>query len=115
FLAILLGTIAGGLIIATGASGRWVISAGGIAIAIAGWATSLLVPRTPAENPTLRIAPNPLQPLRETYAVTRRTRAVYLSVLGISWFWLFGAAILALLPIYTKDMLHAGEHVITFF
>src|SRR5215470_2572022 len=115
FLAILLGTIAGGVIIAEGASGRWLISVGVIAIAIAGYVTSLRVPRTEAENPTLPIAPNPLEPLRETYAITRRNRAVYLSVLGVSWFWLFGAAILALLPIYTKDVLHAGEHVITFF
>jgi hypothetical protein len=53
--------------------------------------------------------------LRETYAITRRHRPVYLSVLGISWFWFFGAAILALLPIYTKDVLHTDEHVITLF
>src|SRR5262245_8447604 len=115
FLAILLGTIAGGVIIAEGASGRWLISVGGIAIAIAGYASSWLVPRTEAENPALRIAANPLQPLRETYTVTRRTRSVFLSVLGISWFWLFGAAILALLSIYTKAELRTDEHVITLF
>ena len=40
---------------------------------------------------------------------------MFLSVLGVSWFWFFGAALLALLPIYTKGVLHADEHVITLF
>jgi hypothetical protein len=115
FLAILLGTIVGGVVIAAGPAGRAWIAAVVILIAAAGYATSLLVPRTEAENPSLRIAPNPLGPLRETYAITRRVHSVFLSVLGVSWFWLFGAAILALLPIYTKDVLRADEHVITFF
>ena len=115
FLAILLGTIAGGLIIAEGAGGRTLIAVGVLVIAAAGFASSFLVPPTVAENPSLRIAANPLQPLRETYAITRRQRAVFLSVLGVSWFWLFGAAILALLPLFTRDVLHADEHVITFF
>jgi hypothetical protein len=115
FLAILLGTIAGGVVIAEGSSGRWWISAAVIAIALAGFGASLAVPRTEAENPSLPIAANPLVPMRETIAVTRRNRTVFLSVLGISWFWFFGAAILALLPIYTKELLHTDEHVVTFF
>src|SRR5262245_5768432 len=115
FLAILLGTIVGGVVIAAGPSGRMWITIAVLAIAVAGYASGLLVPRTEPENPTLRIASNPLQPLRETVDVTRRHRAVFLSVLGVSWFWLFGAAILALLPIYTKDVLQTDEHVITFF
>jgi 1-acyl-sn-glycerol-3-phosphate acyltransferase len=115
FLAILLGTIAGGVVIAAGVAGQTWIAAIVIAIALAGWVTSLFVPRTEPENPSLRISTNPLGPLRETYAVTRRTHSVFLSVLGVSWFWFFGAAILAVLPIYTKDVLRADEHVITFF
>lgn len=115
FLAILLGTIAGGVVIAEGAAGRSVIAVAVIAVAAAGYTSSRFVPRTEAENPSLPIAANPLRPLRETYAVTRRTRSVFLSVLGVSWFWFFGAAILALLPIYTKTVLHTDEHVITLF
>jgi len=115
FLAILLGTIVGGVVIASGPSGGTWISAVVIAIAVAGYASSRLVPRTEPENPSLAISRNPLMPLRETYAVTRRVHSVFLSVLGVSWFWLFGSAILALLPIYTKDVLHTDEHVITFF
>ena len=115
FLAILLGTIAGGVVIARGEAGLAWISAAVLAVAVAGYASSRWLPNTPAENPSLPIAANPLRPLRETYAVTRRNRTVLLSVLGVSWFWFFGAAVLALLPIYTKDVLHTDEHVITLF
>ena len=51
--------------------------------------------------------------MRETYALTRQNRTVFLSVLGVSWFWFFGAAVLALLPIYAKSVLYGDEHVIT--
>ena len=115
FLAILLGTIAGGVVIAGGPGGRWWIVVAALSLAVAGTLSSLFVPRTEAENPSLRIDANPIRPLRETYAITRRVHSVFLSVLGISWFWFFGAAVLALLPIYTKDVLHTDEHVITFF
>ncbi len=114
FLAILLGTIAGGVVIAQGAAGSAWISAAVLVVSFAGYAASRFVPPTAAENPTLPIALNPLRPLRETVAVTRRNRTVLLSVLGISWFWFFGASVLALLPIYTKDVLRTDEHVITF-
>src|SRR5262249_1728460 len=69
----------------------------------------------PPESPGLRISRNPFAPLRETLAITRANRAVYLSVLAISWFWFFGAAFLSLLPTYTRDVLGGGEEVITFF
>jgi len=36
-----------------------------------------------------------------TYAITRRVHSVFLSVLGVSWFWLFGSAVLALLAEHT--------------
>ncbi|MGD9762782.1 MAG: MFS transporter [Candidatus Binatia bacterium] len=115
FLAILLGTIAGGVVIAQGETGlRW-ISGAVLAVAVIGLMSSFFVPRTEAQNPALRITANPIRPLRQTYAITRKTRSVFLAVLGIAWFWFFGAAILALLPIYTKEVLRAGEHVITLF
>jgi hypothetical protein len=113
-LAILLGTIAGGLLIATGASGGSHTGAAMLGVALCGFTASLFVPAVPAENPGLRIARNPFAPLAETFRVTRAQRAVFLSVLAISWFWFFGAAILSLLPSYTRDYLHGDEDVVTF-
>lgn len=114
FLAILLGTITGGMVIAAGAVGRTGIAVAVLMVAAAGYVSSLFVPATVAENPTLPIAANPVRPWRETYAITRRVHSVFLAVLGVSWFWYFGAAILALLPIYTKQTLRTDEHVLTF-
>jgi 1-acyl-sn-glycerol-3-phosphate acyltransferase len=115
FLAILLGTILGGALVAGGETGLWLASFIVIAVAMAGWASSLLIPALPAENPALRFSWNPLPPSLETYRVTRSNRSVFLSILGASWFWFFGAAVLSVLPVYTKDVLRANEHVITFF
>jgi 1-acyl-sn-glycerol-3-phosphate acyltransferase len=115
FLAILLGTIAGGVVIASGDAGLARISAAVIGVAIAGYLASLRIPTLPAENPSLPFTWNPVRPMMETYSLTRSNRTVFLSVLGASWFWFFGAAILALLPAYTKDHLHATEGVVTLF
>jgi 1-acyl-sn-glycerol-3-phosphate acyltransferase len=115
FLAILLGTISGGVLMAAGAAGVVWISAAVLAVAVAGFASSCVLPRTEPENPSLRISADPFRPMRETYALITENRTVFLSVLGVSWFWFFGAAVLSLLPIYTKGVLRADEHVITLF
>jgi MFS family permease len=115
FLAILLGTISGGVMMAEGRAGVPWISGAVLAVAAAGAACSGLLPRTPPENPSLRIDANPFRPLRDTYARITQNRTMCLSVLGVSWFWFFGAAVLSLLPMYTKDVLRADEHVITVF
>jgi acyl-[acyl-carrier-protein]-phospholipid O-acyltransferase/long-chain-fatty-acid--[acyl-carrier-protein] ligase len=62
FLAILLGTIGGGLAVAGGATGLHLLGYGLLAIAATGFATSLFVPAVRAENPSLRIDPNPVRP-----------------------------------------------------
>ncbi|MGD8645583.1 MAG: hypothetical protein PVH37_06390 [Desulfobacterales bacterium] len=47
--------------------------------------------------------------------ICRRTRSVFLSILGISWFWLVGAVVLSILPAYCKQTLNANEHLVTLF
>ena len=86
-----------------------------LALSMVGWAASLLVPAVPSESPGLRVSRNPVTPTLEILRITRANRAVYLSVLAISWFWFFGVAILALLPTYTRDVVGGGSSVITFF
>jgi 1-acyl-sn-glycerol-3-phosphate acyltransferase len=115
FLAILLGTIAGGLGVAFGESGLHAVAVSMLAVAAAGLTASLFIPYTPAQNPSVAIAANPLRPTLEAFRLTRKVRSVYLSVLGASWFWFYGAILLALLPLYGRDVLHASEDVVTFF
>ena len=114
FLSILAGTIGGGLLI-TGVHGSALVAAAVIGCALLGYVASLRLPVLPAVAPGLRVSLNPLRPTLEILRITARTRAVFLSVLGISWFWFFGAALLTLLPTYARVTLSAHEHVVTLF
>jgi hypothetical protein len=115
FLAILLGTIAGGLVVTGGDA--WIGRVGlvVVAVAIGGLATSWFIPRTPPGDPDLRIQLDPIRPTLQILAATRRPQSVFLSILGISWFWLLGASFLAVLPIFAKDDLGGSETVVTLF
>jgi MFS family permease len=113
FLAILFGTIAGGLMIAVDDLGRYLVGAAICAVALAGWWASFGVPPLPPENPRLQLTWNPVTPLRETVRATWSNRTVFLSALGISWFWFFGSSFIALLPEYGKSVLVGDEHVVT--
>jgi len=115
FLAILLGTILGGVAVGFGAPGLTVLGFGLLAVAATGLATSFLVPPLPAQNPSLRIAPSPVRPTLETYRLTRKTHSVFLAALGASWFWFYGSVVLSVLPTYTRDVLFGGENVVTLF
>ena len=115
FLAILLGTIAGGAAVAFGEAGLGVLGVALIGVAVAGLIVGCLVPATPAQNPALRVELNPVPPTLETYRLTRRTRSVFLAVLGTSWFWFYGSIVLSMLPTYSRDFLHVSEDVVTLF
>jgi 1-acyl-sn-glycerol-3-phosphate acyltransferase len=115
FLAILFGTIAGGVLIGIEPRGTFVVSAGLIIVAFLGWVTSRGIPDAPPVDPTLKIHWNPITPTWQIIQTARQTRSVFLSILGVSWFWFFGAIILSLFPTYCKDLLHANEHVVTLF
>jgi 1-acyl-sn-glycerol-3-phosphate acyltransferase len=114
FLAILGGTIGGGVLVLL-PGGPSYVSAAVLAIAALGLATSFGMPRLSPSNPGLPISKNPITPTIETLKIVKRTRAVFLSVLGISWFWFLGVVLLSLLPVYARVTLHAHEHVVTLF
>ncbi|MEE8524570.1 MAG: MFS transporter [Thermoanaerobaculia bacterium] len=111
FLAILLGTLAAGLLAGNGAVGT--INAALIVVAIAGFLTSLGIPRLGAAAPSLRIDWRPWTSTWENIRAARESRPVFLSILGISWFWFYGALVLAQLPLYSKEILGGSEQVVT--
>lgn len=114
FLAILAGTIAGGVLVLSAQGPLW-IGAASVFWAALGFLASLRIPRLPPVAPELDVNWSLLRPTLEILRITKKTRAVFLSALGISWFWFFGAAFLTLLPTYARDTLGAHEHVVTFF
>ena len=114
FLAILIGTIAGGVLIGRG-WGTPVVAALVLAVAVSGWAVSRLIPEAPATNPTLRFDWNPVRTTIRVCRYAYENETVFHSILGVSWFWFYGATLLTLFPNYGKNILHANELVVTFF
>jgi len=111
FLAILLGTLAAGILAAHGHLG--VITATVIGIAVLGFAFSLGIPKLKPAAPTLKIDWRPWSSTWDNIRAARESRVVFLSILGISWFWFYGALVLAQLPLYAKDELGGSEGVVT--
>ncbi|MRR51114.1 MAG: MFS transporter [Rhodocyclaceae bacterium] len=111
FVAILAGTLFGGLLAGAGHPG-W-IAFSGFAIAALGYATSRGIPAAPAPEPGLRVNPNPITETWRNILFARENRSVFLAILGISWFWLYGALFLAQFPAYAKNVLGGGESAVT--
>ncbi len=114
FLAILAGTIGGGILILD-ERGPLLVAAAIFITSILGLIASFWVPRLPKGSPDVKISRNPFTPTYQILRITSRTRAVFLSVLGISWFWFFGAVFLSVFPVYVRETLHAREQVVTLF
>ncbi len=113
FVAILLGEIVGGLVIAIKPDGPIIAGATAIAIAIAGYLVSRGIPETPAVAPALRINWNPFTETWRNLRFAHGNRVVWLAMLGISWFWFYGATYLTQFANFTKDVLGGDEHVAT--
>lgn len=111
FVAILLGTLFAGLLAAHGDIG--VICTALIVIAVSGFTISLAIPRLAPAAPALRIDWRPWTSAWSNIQAARESRTVLLSILGISWFWFYGALVLAQLPLFSRDVLGGNEEVVT--
>jgi 1-acyl-sn-glycerol-3-phosphate acyltransferase len=112
FVAILLGTLLGGLLAGSGDGTTW-ITIVGLAIAIGGYVASRGIPVAVPPAPTLAISANPFSETWRNINFARENQTVFLSIMGISWFWLFGALFLAQFPAYTKNVLGGSETAVT--
>ena len=110
FVAILLGEVLGAWL-ATSNNGNVVTSIAIVTLATLGWWVSRGIPLSPAADPTLKINWNPITETWNSLRFAHGNRTVWLSMLGISWFWFFGATLLAQFPNYTKDVLGGDESV----
>jgi len=111
FVAILLGTVAGGLLVAVPQWGVLLSAASAIVLAIAGRVAAQRVPHTPATDPALQINWNPVTETWRNLKLAHGQLAVFRSLLGISWMWFFGAVFLSQFPSYARDVLHGDEQV----
>ena len=114
FLAILVGTMYGGLLI-TQNMGPVIISGSLIILAILGWLAAGKIPSIEPQSPDLKVNYNLFSETVRIIKHASANRTVFLSILGISWFWLVGALYLAQFPTFSKNALHADEMVATLF
>ena len=114
FIAILLGTIVGGLA-ARGGGDPASFAGLMIGFALMCWISALFIPRTGEGAPDLAIDWNIA---RSTVVLLRylwNDRRLWWAALVVSWFWLAGAVALSLMPPLLKNGLGAAEEVITVY
>jgi acyl-[acyl-carrier-protein]-phospholipid O-acyltransferase/long-chain-fatty-acid--[acyl-carrier-protein] ligase len=114
FLAILLGTIVGGLAAKDGGDPA---SFAGLMIvfALLCWGSSLLIPKVGSGAPDLVISKNIASSTIELINHLRSDRRLWWGALVTSWFWLVGAVVLALMPTLVKNVLGGNENVVTVY
>ena len=112
FISILLGTMAGGVI---GQMDNGLLWAGlaVFVIAVSGWIISFRIPEASPPDADLKIEYNLFKETWKTICYGRKERSVFLSILGISWFWFLGMAYMTQLPMFTKEVLKGSENVLT--
>ncbi len=112
FVAILIGTIAGGLLV-SGSTHMGLVASAILLLALLSWFFACLIPDTPPSAADLVITRNPwtstVHLLRSLYAEAR----LWDGMVIVSWFWLAGAVALSLLPAIIKDIVGGIEAVVT--
>ena len=112
FVAILTGTIVGG-IAARGGGNVAGFAALVMGFALACWLASLLIPPTGEGAPQLKVSVNIAA---STTAMIRHLRAdarLWWGAMVTSWFWLVGIVVLSLLPPLIKTLIGGNEDTVT--
>lgn len=108
FVGILLGQVLGAVLVSW-PGGIGMVAAATLFVALLGLAASWRIPYSAAPEPQLRISGNFLAESWRNLKYSSQNRTVFLSMLGNSWFWFYGALVLSQFPVYAKDYLH-GDH-----
>jgi 1-acyl-sn-glycerol-3-phosphate acyltransferase len=113
YTAIILGLIVGGISVAIDSTNQTVISACLIGVALCGYLASRGIPLTRAADPALTVNWNVFTETWRIVGYAREKKSVFLSILGISWFWFYGSAVTLQIPVYTLDILNGSEEITT--
>ena len=110
FVAILLGQVLGAWL-ATVHQHELFTSIAILFIAMLGYCTSRGVPNSPAADSALKINWNPITETIRNVKLIWPQQPIWLAIVAISWFWFYGAILLAQFPNLAKDVLHGDESV----
>jgi len=112
FMAILIGTIAGGQLVAGSSHMGWV-SLTVILLAVVSWGFASRIPHTAPSAPDLAITANPWTSTFHLLKTLYANQRLWDGMVVVSWFWLVGAVVLSLLPALVKDIVGGSEGVVT--
>jgi 1-acyl-sn-glycerol-3-phosphate acyltransferase len=113
FVAILTGTMAGGILVKSGVQGAVYVAWACVAVAVAGRIAAQFIPLSPAPAPDLAVNWNPFSETWRNLSIAARSRAVFNSLLGISWLWFFGSIFLTSFTPFAREVLGGNENVVT--
>jgi 1-acyl-sn-glycerol-3-phosphate acyltransferase len=112
-LAVLFGMVYGGWLIAQSDWGIAAVALSTCLVSAAALVLARFIPAAPAAEPMLRINRNPVSETWRNLAHLTERRTVFLSILGISWFWFYGAILVTQFPNLSRNVLSGTEHVVT--
>lgn len=112
FVAILGGTILGGIIFSAAPYMLYLIP---IAISLAGVLCAFMIPRQNAGAPDTVVQKNPIAAIWKNLSFVLKNKEVVFYSLGISWFWFVGTVIISQIPAFSKDLLQGDDTVFTLF
>lgn len=112
FVGILTGQLAGASLVSCCGDIQLSLIAGAtLAVAALGLLCTLFVPSTPAAAPGLKISRNPLSEILRNLRFSAANREVFTAMLANSWFWFYGAIVLAQFPVFARDVLRGTPEV----
>ena len=109
--SILQGTIFGGIIITLNDHFLPGII---LAVALLGLASSLFIPKQKPVNPSLTVDKNFFRSTWHNMTFAKQSHNIFLCILGISWFWMLGASLIAQMPALAHDVLVGTPQLFTF-
>ncbi len=113
FVAILIGTIVGGQLAGIPEAGPAWVAGATLAIALIGRIVAGFIPSAPSSDAGLVINWNPVSETWKNLKLAKTNRTVFLSLLGISWLWFFGATFLTSFFNFAKEVLGGDTQVVT--
>ncbi len=111
FVAILLGSVIGGLLISVEGIGKTAVAGTCVFLAIVGRVTAGFIPSATPTDAGLAINWNPFSETWRNLKLARTNLVVFRSILGISWMWFFGAVFLSQFPAFANEVLGGNESV----
>jgi MFS family permease len=106
FLAILLGTILGGVLLNYSTT---LLCISIFLLSVLGYFSSLGIPPVSVSDSSLKIKLNPLSQVSSSLKVSLQNRSVVFGILSISWFWFLGAVYLSQIPVFVKYFMNAEK------